>query len=79
MISRVVNVLRGIDPVLVTNTQHKLGDVKHFQSLAPSAQEHGVAISQLRGLVNPGYNSTIDEAISQFSTLANTIRSRAGI
>lgn len=77
--SRVVNVLGAIDQSLVPTGGNKVGGVKHFQSLAPSAQEHGVAIGQLRGLVNSGNNATIDDARNQFAILANAIRTRAGI
>ncbi|MCA8988277.1 MAG: AAA family ATPase [Planctomycetaceae bacterium] len=78
--SRVVNVLATIDPAIVPHSgNNKVGAVKHFQSLAPSAQEHGVAIGQLIGLVNSGYNPTIADAKSQFHNLATTIRTRTGL
>jgi len=78
--TRVVNVLNDINPSLVPNAgNNKIGGVKHFQSLAPSAQENGVAIGQLQGLVNSGYNPTIAEARAQFQTLATAIRARAGL
>lgn len=77
---RVVNSLRTIDPALTPFAGgNKVGGVKHYQSLAPSAQEHGVAIGKLRGLVNSGYNTTIDEAKSAFASLAREIKSRMGI
>jgi cellulose biosynthesis protein BcsQ len=77
--TRVVNVLGAIDPALVPTGGNKVGGVKHFQSLAPAAQEHGVAIAQLNGLVNSGYNATIQDARAQFAALATAIRTRAGI
>jgi len=77
--TRVVNVLRAIDATIVHGGGNKVGSVKHYQSLAPSAQEHGVAIGQLQGRVNSGYNSTIAEAGSQFAMLASEIRSRMGL
>jgi hypothetical protein len=77
---RVINALRAIDPALTPAAgANKVGGVKHYQSLAPSAQENGVAIGKLRGLVNSGYNTTIDEAKSAFASLAREIKTRMGI
>lgn len=77
---RVVNALRAIDPAIVpTAGANKVGSVKHYQSLAPSAQEHGVAIGKLQGLVNSGYNATVAEANSSFMSLAREIKSRMGL
>jgi cellulose biosynthesis protein BcsQ len=78
--TRVVNCLRSIDPALVPiGGRNKVGGVKHYQSLAPSAQEHGVGIGKLKGLVNSGYNATIDEAKDSFAALAREIKSRMGV
>lgn len=74
--SRVVNVIREIGPNLVPSSGNKIGSVKHYQSLAPSAQEHKVAIGSLRGLVNSGYNSTIEGAREEFQHLAVEILNR---
>lgn len=57
----------------------RIGGVKHFQSLAPAAQEHGVPIGKLRGRVNPGHYPQIDEAGHEFSVLAREIIRRADI
>lgn len=78
--SRIVNILNTIDESLVPYAgENKIGGVKHFQSLAPSAQENGVAIAQLTGLVNSGYNPTIADAKAQFRQLANVIKNRASL
>lgn len=76
---RVVDPLRSVDPKLVPSEGNKMGAIKHFQSLAPEAQKHSVAIGKLRGLVNPGHNSQIDEAASEFAQLAHEIIRRAVI
>ncbi|QDV81255.1 ParA family protein [Planctomycetes bacterium TBK1r] len=77
--SRVVDVLEAIDSDLGPTGSNKIGDVKHFQSLAPSAQAEGVPIGSLRGKVNPGYNATIKQAEQTFERLAQDIVSRMGI
>jgi len=71
--------LRAIDPALVYTGGNKIGGIKHFHSLAPDAQKYGVAIGKLRGFVNPGQNANIEEADSQFGTLAAELIRRAGI
>lgn len=77
---RVVDVLRPVDPSLVsTSYANKLGDVKHFHSLAASAQEYGVAIGRLRGRVNSGHYPQVDEATAEFTTIAREIIKRTGI
>jgi cellulose biosynthesis protein BcsQ len=77
---RIVKELTAIDPMLVpTQGSHKVGGVKHFQSLAPEGQKYGVAIGKLKGLVNPGHNLQVDEAAAQFGAVAAELISRAGI
>ena len=76
---RIVADLRGVDTALVPHGGHKLGAIKHFHSLAPAAQEHGLAIGSLRGHVNPGHYSTVDDAKDAFMALAREVVTRAGI
>lgn len=76
---RVVNTLRAIDPSLVPYTSNKLAAIKDFHSLAPQAQDYGVALGKLRGKVNSGYNAQIAEAEIEFEALAQAIRKRIGI
>lgn len=77
---RVVEELKAIDPNLVLGTGlNKLGDVKHFHSLAAAAQDHGVAIGKLKGLVNSGSNPQVELAQQEFQQLAKEIISRTGI
>ncbi len=75
---RIIKDLEAIDPSLVPYAgSNKVGGVKHFHSLAPSAQKNGVALGKLRRLVNPGHNEQIDEALSEFAGLAREIIKRA--
>jgi len=76
---RIVKELEAVDPALVLGGPNKLGGVKHFHSLAPEAQAHGVAIGALRGFVNPGHYSQVDEAAREFASLAKEIIKRTGI
>lgn len=77
---RIVEDLRAVDPKLVPQAGgNKLGSIKHFHSLAPHAQKHGIAMGNLRGLVNSGNNGQIDEAKAEFRQLAHEIIKRAGI
>lgn len=77
---RIVKDLEGIDRALVyQGSANKVGGVKHFHSLAPEAQKYGVAIGQLKGLVNPGHYGQIDEAQAEFSSLAKEIARRANV
>jgi cellulose biosynthesis protein BcsQ len=73
---RIVQDLRAVDPSLVPEGGNKLGGIKHFHSLAPEAQRHGVAIGKLRGLVNPGHYGQVDEAAEEFHLLAREIMKR---
>jgi cellulose biosynthesis protein BcsQ len=52
---RVIRELTAAGSDLVYDGERKIGGVKHFQSLAPEAQKHGVCIVALRGLVIPGH------------------------
>ena len=80
VVSRVINVLAEIDKDLVPmEGRNKIGSVKHYQSLAPSAQEYGVSIGQLRGKVNGGHNQKIADAEQEFGTIAKEILSRMGV
>ena len=74
---KVARVLNAIDPGLVAVERYKIGGIKHFQSLAPHAQAHGLAIGKLRGHVNPGNNGAIAEAQEQFDGLAREFIARA--
>lgn len=76
---RVVNALRAVDPSLVPYASNKLAAIKDFHSLAPQAQDYGLALGKLRGRVNSGYNAQIDEAKIEFEALAREIRKRTGI
>lgn len=76
---RVVDELIAVDRKLVTGFPNKLGDVKHFHSLAASAQEFGVPIGKLRGRVNSGHYPQVDEAVAEFRMLAREIIKRTGI
>jgi cellulose biosynthesis protein BcsQ len=74
--SRVVDVLRQIDPALVLNPPYKIADVKHYQSLAALAQDCGLPIGWLGGNVNSGYAPEIAAANKLFSTVASEIYKR---
>lgn len=76
---RLVDVLRLVDASLILSSSNKLGDVKHFHSLAASAQEVGLAIGKLRGHVNSGHYPQVDEAAAEFATIAQEIANRAGL
>ena len=76
---RLVDELRNVKPSLVPIGGNKVGGIKHFHSLAPEAQKHGVAIGDLRGLINSGYYSQIDEAKTQFADIAKEIIKRANL
>lgn len=77
---RVVDVLKNLDPALTPKApDNKVGDVKHFHSLAASAQETGLPIGKLRGHVNSGHYPQVDEATAEFRSLAKEIVKRTGI
>ncbi len=81
--SKIIEPLQKIDNKLVLGEpfvgKFKIGEVKHFHSLAPAAQEHGVAIGQLKGLVHAGHNPQVAEAHAEFSQLAKEIAKRVGL
>jgi cellulose biosynthesis protein BcsQ len=80
VVSSIIKNLEAIDKDLVPPPGgNKIGGVKHFHSLAPEAQKHGVAIGALRGLVNPGNYGQVDEARAQFAAIAREIVRRTGI
>lgn len=77
---RIVADLKRVDPALVHSSGgHKLGSIKHFHSLAPAAQQKGLAIGSLRGHVNPGHYSQVDDAKLAFEELSQEIIQRSGI
>ncbi|WP_315773037.1 MULTISPECIES: ParA family protein [unclassified Bradyrhizobium] len=76
---RIVADLRRVDPALVPHTGNKVGVIKNFQSLAPQAQNLGLAIGKLRGHTNSGYIPQIEEAASEFDDLAREIVKRMGL
>jgi cellulose biosynthesis protein BcsQ len=77
--TRVVDVLRNVDPATIPAGSHKLASIKDFHSLAPQAQEYGLAIGKLRGYVNSGYNAQVSEADSEFQDLARIIKKKIGL
>lgn len=76
---RIVADLRKVDTKLVPHSGNKIGAIKNFQSLAPQAQTLGLAIGKLRGRVNPGYNSQVEEAADEFDHLARELIKRIGL
>lgn len=77
---RIVKDLEAVDKKLVPyQGQNKVGGVKHFHSLAPAAQKHGVPLANLRGFVNRGHGAQIKEAKIEFDALAKEIAKRARI
>jgi cellulose biosynthesis protein BcsQ len=76
---RIIEDLKAVDPKLLPQGGNKLGGIKHYQSLAASAQQHGVAIGKLGGLVNPGHTGAINDARTDFADLTKEIMKRTGI
>jgi cellulose biosynthesis protein BcsQ len=76
---RIVADLRRVDPALVPFGHNKIAAIKNFQSLAPQAQEFGLAIGKLKGTVNPGYYGQVEEAAAEFDDLARAVAHRMGI
>lgn len=73
---RLIEPLRSANSALILEFPNKLGDVKHFHSLAASAQEVGLAIGKLRGHVNSGHYPQVDEAHDEFLSLAQEVAKR---
>jgi len=76
---KIVQDLRAVDPELVPKGSNKLAAIKNFQSLAPQAQESGLAIGKLRGHVNAGYYAQVDEAAHEFLLLTRELVKRMGL
>lgn len=77
---KIVQDLHAANPKLVPHDgRNKIAAIKNFQSLAPQAQEFGLAIGKLRGHVNPGYYAQVDEAADEFNTLTREIVRRMGL
>lgn len=77
---RIIKDLSSIDPKLVPHSGgNKVGGIKHFHSLAPEAQKHGLPIGGLRGYVNPGHYAQVDEALRQFQAIGAEIIRRTGL
>lgn len=77
---RVVDVLGKIHASFVPfSPNNKLAAIKNFHSLAPQAQQLGLAIGKLRGEVNSGYNDQVLEAAHEFNSLAREIKRRMGL
>ena len=73
---RIVKNIREVDASLVPQGSNKVGSIKDFHSLAPQAQQLGLAIGKLRGHVNSGYYSQVQEARDEFVALAKEVLSR---
>lgn len=78
---RIIKDLQGVDPALIAvGGGNKIGSVKHYQSLAPAAQKHHVAIGQLTGaMVNPGHRDRIKAAQRQFDEIGKEVLRRTGV
>lgn len=57
---------------------YKLGEVKHFQSLAADAQKLKLPFGELKGKVNPGHNKQIDAANKVFAAIAGGLLAKIG-
>lgn len=72
-----VDVIKKVDEGLVpSDGVFKLGEIKNYHSLAPEAQNHGLAIGELRGLTNTGNYERVDHARKSFDELAASILKR---
>jgi cellulose biosynthesis protein BcsQ len=76
--NRIVDDIRKVDPKLIPSGSNKVGSIKDFHSLAPQAQQLGLAIGKLRGHVNSGYYAQVDEARHEFNILATEVLTRMG-
>lgn len=79
VVARVVNELKKVNTHLVPQQSNKIASIKNFQSLAPQAQKHSVAIGKLKGLVNNGYNAQVYEAEQSFELLGRELLRRMEI
>jgi len=75
--TRIIDVLRQIDPKLVLDPPYKIADVKHYHSLAAVAQDKGLPLGWLGGQANSGYAPEISAANSLFRKIAMEVYSRA--
>lgn len=73
---KVVEALRTVDASLVLPPPYKMGDVKHYQSLAARAQDVGLPIGWMRGHAGPSYNPKITAARELFKELATSMLER---
>ena len=73
---RIVSVLGELGADFKTKPPYKLGEVKHFQSLAADAQKLKLPFSELRGKVNPGHNAQIVIAAETFDGIARELLGR---
>lgn len=62
----------------VQSRGQKLGEIKHYQSLAASAQRERVGIGELK-TVNPGHRDAVRDAANSFEELAKEIVKRADL
>lgn len=76
---RIVDVLESLGGDFKVQPPYKLGEIKHFQSLAADAQKLKLPFSELRGKVNPGHNHQIAKAAQVFSEVATKVAERARI
>ena len=73
---RVVDELEKVDASLTRPAPHKVGDVRHFHSLAPLSQETGVPVGKLFEYASSGQHDQIEETHKQVMSLAKTILAR---
>lgn len=75
---RIVDVLEVLGPDMTVQLPYKLGEVKHFQSLAADAQKLKLPFGDLRGKVNPGHNKQIATAAKVFDDIAGGVLLKIG-
>lgn len=76
---RVVDQLNDVDEDLSGSPPYKIGDIPNFHSLGVKAQQHGLGVGYLKGLVASGQNPRVEELRKKFLTLATIIRKKMGI
>jgi cellulose biosynthesis protein BcsQ len=76
--SRIIDVLRSVDPSLTLQPPYKIADVKHYQSLPAIAQDCGLPIGWMQGEVNSGYSPEIAQANARFEAIAVELLKRLG-